>query len=60
MQHDQTSIDSLTVVRQKMLSLFDDVFQHDGFGELKVEFRILKRQTKRDYYPLRKAIQVCC
>jgi hypothetical protein len=33
-------------VKTKLLELFDDVLTHDGFGEIKVEMRILKRQQK--------------
>ena len=33
-------------VKHKLLQLLDDVLRHDGFGEIKVEVRILKRQQK--------------
>jgi hypothetical protein len=33
-------------VKSKLLELFDDVLEHDGFGEIKVEMKILKRQQK--------------
>ena len=33
-------------VKNKLLELFDDVLTHDGFGEIKIEMRILKRQQK--------------
>ncbi|MDT8372190.1 MAG: hypothetical protein RQ783_09430 [Gammaproteobacteria bacterium] len=32
--------------KDKMLALFDDILQHDGFGEIKVEVKILKRKQK--------------
>lgn len=32
--------------KSKLLELFDDVLTHDGFGEIRVEIRILKRQQK--------------
>ena len=31
---------------QKMLAVFKDLIQHDGFGEFKVEVKILKRKQK--------------
>lgn len=33
-------------VKSKLLELFDDVLVHDGYGEIKVEMKILKRQQK--------------
>lgn len=33
-------------LKHKLLQLLDDVLQHDGFGEIKVEVKILKRQQK--------------
>lgn len=33
-------------VKSKLLDLFDDVLKHDGFGEIRVEMKILKRQQK--------------
>jgi|TARA_R110002050_G_scaffold4887_6_gene23019 hypothetical protein len=32
--------------KQKLLELFDDVLSHDGFGEIRIETKILKRQQK--------------
>lgn len=32
--------------KQKLLELFDDVLTHDGFGEIRIETKILKRQQK--------------
>lgn len=32
--------------KEKLLELFDDVLAHDGFGEIRVETKILKRQQK--------------
>ncbi|WP_320166565.1 hypothetical protein [Methylophaga sp.] len=34
------------IVKKKLLTLFDDVLSHDGFGEIKIEMKILKRQQK--------------
>jgi len=31
---------------QKMLEVFKELMQHDGFGEFKVEVKILKRKQK--------------
>jgi hypothetical protein len=31
---------------KKMLALFDEILKHDGFGEIKVEVKILKRKQK--------------
>jgi hypothetical protein len=31
---------------QKMLEVFGDLLKHNGFGEFKVEVRILKRKQK--------------
>jgi hypothetical protein len=33
-------------VKSKLLELFDDILVHDGYGEIKVEMKILKRQQK--------------
>lgn len=33
-------------VKHKLLQLLDDVLRHDGFGEIRVEVKILKRQQK--------------
>lgn len=40
------SSDHTNVVKQQLLNVFDDAFQHDGFGNIKVEIKILKRQQK--------------
>ena len=31
---------------EKLSQLFDDVLTHDGFGEIRVEVKILKRKQK--------------
>lgn len=31
---------------EKLSQLFDDVLSHDGFGEIRVEVKILKRKQK--------------
>ncbi len=33
-------------IKSKLIELFDDVLSHDGFGEIKIEMKILKRQQK--------------
>jgi len=33
-------------VKSKLMELLDEVLQHDGFGEIRVEVKILKRQQK--------------
>lgn len=33
-------------VKRRIETLFDELFRHDGYGELKVEMRILKRGQK--------------
>jgi len=32
--------------KEKMLTLFEDIIEHDGFGEIRVEVNILKRKQK--------------
>lgn len=32
--------------KKKLLELFEDVLAHDGFGEIRIETKILKRQQK--------------
>lgn len=42
-----TGIDHQTdPVKNKLLELLDDVLSHDGFGDIRVEVRILKRKQK--------------
>ena len=31
---------------EKLLGLFNDIIEHDGFGEIRVEVNILKRKQK--------------
>ena len=33
-------------VKQRLLKIFDDAFEHDGFSDFHVEIKILKRQQK--------------
>jgi len=33
-------------VKTKILELYDELFSHDGYGEVKVEMRILQRGQK--------------
>lgn len=42
----QISETSADPVKHKLLQLLDDVLRHDGFGEIRVEVKILKRQQK--------------
>ncbi len=37
---------SQRVIQQHLLRIFDELMQHDGYGEFKVELRILKRGQK--------------
>ncbi|HDZ16216.1 MAG TPA: hypothetical protein ENI26_13215 [Methylophaga aminisulfidivorans] len=46
MSTDPTHNTELNPVKSKLLELFDDVLKHDGYGEIKVEMKILKRQQK--------------
>ncbi|WP_415882260.1 hypothetical protein ACMXYR_13120 [Neptuniibacter sp. QD29_5] len=32
--------------KKKLLELFEDVLAHDGYGEIRIETKILKRQQK--------------
>lgn len=34
------------LAKDKLSQLFDDVLTHDGFGEIRVEMKILKRKQK--------------
>ncbi|MBL1140434.1 MAG: hypothetical protein HND53_00195 [Proteobacteria bacterium] len=36
----------MSVVKEQLLSVFEDAFQHNGFSEFRVEIKILKRQQK--------------
>lgn len=33
-------------VKQQLCALYDELFAHDGFGEMRVEIRFLKRGQK--------------
>lgn len=35
-----------TPASDKLLALFEEILQHDGFGEIRVEVNILKRKQK--------------
>lgn len=42
-----TAIDTSAVAaKDKLLELLDDVLRHDGFGDIRVEVKILKRRQK--------------
>lgn len=38
--------DPTYTLKQKLLSLVDDVLSHDGYGDIRVEVKILKRHQK--------------
>lgn len=40
---DQQTRSSHKAVKARLLSLYEELLGHDGFGEFRVEFRILKR-----------------
>lgn len=40
------SLDKSSAVKQRLLKIFDDAFEHDGFSDFHVEIKILKRQQK--------------
>lgn len=37
---------SHTAVKQKLLEVYQELFDHNGFGNFNVEIKILKRQQK--------------
>ena len=42
----QKTVHANQEVKEKMLQLYDELFLHDGYGELKVEMRLLRRRQK--------------
>ncbi len=46
MNADNTIETSCQPVKAKLLELVDDVLAHDGFGDIRVEVKILKRRQK--------------
>ena len=38
--------EEIAPVKEKIIALFDDVLVHDGFGEIRIEVNILKRNQK--------------
>ncbi len=44
-------------IMDKIRELYCDLFHHDGFGELKVEMKFLKK-TKRDHSPVWKRLPI--
>ena len=34
------------MVKEKLMAVFDEMFDHDGYGDFKVEMKILKRNQK--------------
>jgi hypothetical protein len=37
---------NITPVTDKLMTLLEDILDHDGFGEMRVEVNILKRKQK--------------
>jgi hypothetical protein len=33
-------------VKQTLLTLYDELLEHDGFGDMRIEIRIMKRNQK--------------
>lgn len=46
MRSKEDQITSSDPVKAKLLRLYSDLLSHDGFGEMRVEIRILKRGQK--------------
>lgn len=46
MKADNTIEATSQPVKAKLLELVDDVLAHDGFGDIRVEIKILKRRQK--------------
>ena len=46
MHQGRRKIHSLEAVKAKIISILEDVVLHDGFGEIRIEVRILKRNQK--------------
>ena len=42
----ETKISTNKKVKTKLIELYDDVFTHNGYGEIKIEIRILHRGQK--------------
>ena len=42
----QKTVHTNQEVKEKMLELYDELFLHDGYGEMKVEMRFLRRKQK--------------
>ncbi len=45
-KHSPTDNPQLKKVTRKLLELMDDVIRHDGYGDIHVEVKILKRRQK--------------
>jgi hypothetical protein len=41
-----TQNQTTTIAKHKLLELFDEVITHDGYGDIHVEVKILKRKQK--------------
>ncbi len=39
-------IEQTEPLKKKLIELLDDVLDHDGFGDIRVEIKILKRKQK--------------
>jgi hypothetical protein len=44
--NDETTETQSQPVKAKVLELLDEVLLHDGFGDIRIEVRILKRKQK--------------
>lgn len=42
----ETLHNNITPATDKLMALFEDILEHDGFGEIRVEVNILKRKQK--------------
>ena len=42
----QKTVHTSQEVKEKMLQLYDELFLHNGYGEMKVEMRLLHRRQK--------------
>ena len=46
MERSEVMLTTDNEVKAKILELYDELFSHDGYGEIKVEMRILHRGQK--------------
>ncbi len=43
---DKQQFEQTEPVKKKLIELLDEVLDHDGFGDIRVEIKILKRKQK--------------